>query len=305
MKKSSSFFISCLIAFSPFSSTALAANQKSPAPSASPPSVGLFSLPFSQQPGPFLSFGQNIIEKNKLQIYLSPTYLKLDDQYYFAFTPSLLYGLTDSASFYLYTPWAIDYRAPDHNNDIHHSSGASDTSLQFEYAFYQGSDSTKTEFASFVTAVTLPSGTFNKFPSTGFGSPSYFWGVTFNQTFIDWLWFVSPGLFKFTPYNNVHLGSQYLYQLGIGHNIFSVKNQYIFSGLLELNGQYTEKNKIFGQANPNSGGNLVFIVPSLWFSTEKLIAQLGISLPISQHFYGEQAKVKYNIVASLGWTFSV
>lgn len=300
MKKNTPFFILYLIVFYLHSANMEAAQQGTPVSSVQPPSIGLFALPASQEPGPFFSFGQNIIEKNNLQIYLSPTYLKVEQGSSFAFTPSLLYGITDSASFYLFTPLAIDYRS-----GMEHSSGISDTSLQFEYAFYQNSDLIKTELATVVTAITLPSGSFNKSPQTGYGSPSYFFGATFNHTYVDWLWFISPGLLKFTPYNNVHLGSQYLYQFGIGHNIFSIKSQYTFSGLLELNGQYTEKKKISGQLNPDSGGNVVFIAPSLWFSTEKLIAQLGIAIPISQHLYGDQPKDKYIIAASLGWTFNL
>lgn len=177
--KNTSFFISCFIGCLLFSSIAQAMKQGAPAPSVTPPSIGLFALPPSQEPGPFFSFGQNIIEKNKLQLYLFPTYVKIEEGDFFAFTPSLLYGLTDSASFYLFTPLAIDYR-----NGTYHSSGVSDTTLQFEYAFYQSADLIKSEFASVVTAVTLPTGSFKKSPPTGFGSPSYFLGATFNRTFI-------------------------------------------------------------------------------------------------------------------------
>jgi hypothetical protein len=299
MKKEVSF-TSCFLVIFLFSSPLKAQEQGVSAPSVQPPSIGLFTLPTSQEPGPFFSFGQNIIEKNKLQIYLSPNYLKVDDGNFFAITPSFLYGLTDSASFFLSTPLAIDYR-----NGTDHSSGTGDTGLQFEYAFYQSSDITKYEFATVVTAVTLPTGSIYKSPPTGFGSPAYFFGATFNRSFIEWFWFVSPGISVTTPYKEIRLGSQYLYQLGIGHDILSMKNKYTFSGLIELNGQYTEKNKVFGQTIPDSGGNVIFIAPSLWFSTQKLIIQLGIALPIFQHLYGDQVKNKYNIAASLGWTFNV
>ena len=298
--KKTSFFTLYFLVFSLLSFTVKAQEQGTPAPSVQPPSIGLLALPTSQEPGPFFSFGQNIIGKNKLQLYLSPNYLKVDEGNFFAFTPSLLYGLTDSSSFYLSTPLAIDYR-----NGTAHSSGVGDAGLQFEYAFYQSSDLTKYEFATVVTAVTWPTGSFNKSPPTGLGSPTYFFGVTFNRTFIEWFWFVSPGVSVTTPYKEFRLGSQYLYQFGIGHDILSIKDKYTFSGLIELNGQYTEKNKILGLSNPNSGGNVVFIAPSLWFSTEKIILQLGVALPVSQHLYGDQAKNKYNIAASLGWTFGV
>lgn len=39
-----------------------------------PPSIGNFSLPSSQQPGPFFSFGQNIVDKHQLIVSYNPSY---------------------------------------------------------------------------------------------------------------------------------------------------------------------------------------------------------------------------------------
>lgn len=101
----------------------------------------------------------------------------------------------------------------------------------------------------------------------------------------------------------MQLGSNYVYQAGIGRNIKSLKDKYIFSGLIEIDGQYFEKNKIGGSYDPNSGGNLIYLTPSLWLSTNKLTVQLGVSLPIQQSWNGNQNNISYLAVGSLGWTF--
>ncbi len=43
-----------------------------------PPSIGNFALPPSQQPGPFLSFGQSLIERINSNFMLHPLICKLE-----------------------------------------------------------------------------------------------------------------------------------------------------------------------------------------------------------------------------------
>lgn len=47
-----------------------------------PPNLGNFALPTSQQPGPFFSFGQSLIDKNQIQFYVSPNYLYYKNENY-------------------------------------------------------------------------------------------------------------------------------------------------------------------------------------------------------------------------------
>lgn len=205
---------------------------------AQPPSIGNFALPDSQQPGPFISFGQNIIDKNQIQIYSDPNYQRNTDQSFLEIPAVFLYGLTDESSILVTLPIAADYRS-----GAYHSSGMADISAQGEYAFYENSNSQYTEQMTLVSALTIPTGSLSKNPPTGFGSMSYFLGGTYNHMSVDWLWFTSPGVMWITKHSNIKLGSQYLYQFGVGRNIKSEPNQYIFSALMEIDGTYFEKIK--------------------------------------------------------------
>lgn len=266
---------------------------------AQPPSLGNFALPSAQQPGPLLSFGQNIIDKNQLQIFVDPNYLKEPNQHYLTVPFSALYGLSDQASILVTLPWAVDYV-----NKPYHSSGIGDINFQIEYAFYEKSTATYVDQFTLVNNLSLPTGSFNKKPSTGFGTASVFAGATFSRMSVDWLLFASPGVTWITKNQNIQLGTEYFYQCGLGRNIHSVPGQYIFFLLGELDGTYLEKNKIDGHSYPNSGGNIIYATPSLWFSTKRWFFQLGLSLPVSQHWNGNQSETSYFASATTGWTFN-
>ena len=96
--------------------------------------------------------------------------------------------------------------------------------------------------------------------------------------------------------------------MGIGRQIKSLENKYIFLGMVELNGQYTaktiDKTSLNSHIVPNTGGNIIYATPSLWYSTAHLIIQLGLSLPINQYGYGNQSNVHYIASGNITWTIT-
>lgn len=272
-------------------------NPKAIAPDA-PPQTGNYSLPTAQQPGPFYSFGQDIVDKGNTQIFLQPSYQQLANEQYPNITAALNYGISDSLAVLVYLPVAVNYI-----EDFRHSSGIGDTGFQAEYAFYNASNRLYTAQATVLVAAKAPTGSARKDPETGYGTPSYFIGGTFNRTYVDWYWFVSPGGTWIAPYQNIHRGSQYYYQFGLGRNIASATNKYILFGLLEVDGEYDKKDKIAGQYDPDSGGNIVYMTPSLSYSTKQFIVQLGVSWPLLQQLNGVQDKIQYLSAMNIIWTF--
>lgn len=262
-----------------------------------PPTLGNFALPPSQQPGSFLSFGQNIVSKNTTLLYLNGIRVEGKNQHTFDVVPNLVYGITNTLSLNVITPIAASY-----TEDEMHSSGLEDSFLQFEYAFYRKDTRDYSDQATLVTNVSFPTGSTNKQPHTGFGSSSFFVGTTLTRLYVNWFGFTSEGTTQTTSKNNTKFGNQYFYQLGIGRNIFSIPNKLITAWLLEFNGQYFEKDRISGFIQPDSGGNIIFITPSLWLSTNKIIFQAGAGAPVMQHLYGHQNKSHYLLAANLGWT---
>lgn len=272
-----------------------------------PPQIGNFALPWSQQPGPLFSFGQNIIHKNQLQFFTSPLYQKATDGKSIIMLNSLLYGITDYNSLLITLPYAADLV-----EESQHSSGFQDTNFQFEQSIFSTENKDFLQDATVLFGLYVPTGSYQKTPSTGDGSYSFFLGTTYTQTYVDWIWFVASGLRMkdsfITPlddeYPRIKEGSDFFYQGGLEYNIYSVPNQSEFVAVLELDGTYTNKTRQTGVFDENTGGNTIFVTPSLWYSTQKLILQFGVSLPIVQNLNGDQPSTNYLVIGTLGWTFN-
>lgn len=99
-----------------------------------PPAIGNFALSVSQQPGPLVSFGENILSAKETQLSLfADDYIGVD-KHFVDLIPSVLYGITDSLSIYLNVPYALSYQLGQQK-----SSGIEDAFAQLEYAFYNKS----------------------------------------------------------------------------------------------------------------------------------------------------------------------
>lgn len=259
---------------------------------------GNFILPGSQQPGPLIGFGQTIIARNEtlFGIYANPFFGA--NSHYVNVSPYMIYGLTDNFAFLINMPIAASF-----NNDQQYSSGLEDAYFQLEYAVYANQTNHSSDQITFLSGITAPTGSRTQQPATGFGSPSFFIGSTFDHTSVNWFAFAASGAVLTTSTNNTQFGNQFLYQAGVGRNIMDIGTQWIIAWLVEADGQYNQKNINNGITDPNSGGNVVYLTPSLWFSSRSLIIQPGIGCPVTQHLFGDQNKISYLLALNLSWSF--
>jgi hypothetical protein len=260
--------------------------------------IGNLVFPSSQQPSPLVSFGQNIINKKQAQAQLSINEFKGKKQYFININPAIIYAFTDSLSLFLVASFAPRYRQGNH-----HSSGPEDTTIQGEYAFYTKAYKTFYDQATIVANVTIPTGSTTKNPPTGVGANSFFLGRTYSRMEINWFYFVSSGGILMTSSHQTKHGNQFLYQFGFGRRIANT-SEWLFDWMIEVNGTFSWKDKINGKIDPNSGGNVIYLTPSLWISTnESLFLQFGIGFPIQQSLFGNQKKNEYALFFNSGWLF--
>lgn len=262
-----------------------------------PPKIGNFALPTSQQPATLFGFGGNVIDKDEIQVFFFGDKFKGKNKMTTDLIPSLLFGVTDNWSIFFNFPFT-----PIMEDGNHKSSGFEDFFVQFEYAFYNKSTTTYVDQATLVTNMTFPTGSSRKIPPTGFGSPSFFLGATYYHVLVDWFIFAAPGAILTTSNHGTKFGDQFLYQFGIGRNIPSPEG-WIYAGMVEFDGQYNKKNRIDGILDNNSGGNVIYVTPSIWISSKEMVLQFGISLPINQNLFGKQRKFDYAINLNFGWSF--
>ncbi len=262
-----------------------------------PPKIGNFSLPTSQQPAALFGFGGNIIDQGEVQLYFFADYFYGRKKIVSDAIPSVLFGITKELSIFFNFPVT-----PIMKDGRHTSSGFEDCFVQLEYAFYNKSTSAYVDQATVVANITVPTGSLKKIPPTGFGAPSFFLGATYYRTWVDWFVFVAPGAILTTSDHKSKFGDQFLYQFGLGKNIPSPK-EWIYAWMIELDGQYSQKNRIDARVDPNSGGNLLWVTPSLWISSKKMLFQFGVSFPINQNLFGRQHTIDYALNLNFAWSF--
>lgn len=258
--------------------------------------VGNFSLAASQQPYPLSFFGGNIIDKGLIQFFILGDAITGSQFYKSDIVPGFLYGITNSFSIFFNVP--IAPRNKDHK---HRSSGLEDIFIQLEYAFYAKANKKSSTQATVVGNIAFPTGSFTKNPITGFGSISFLTGLTLTHTRLYWIYAADLALILPTKHKNFKAGNQFLYQAAIGRNIYTTHG-WIFALFAEFSGLNTCKNIVNNRKDPNSGGNIISVIPSFWISSETLILEFGIGFPITQHLFGKQSKQRISYNFRFGWT---
>ena len=270
-----------------------------------PLAIGNFALSEAFQPSPLFSFGQNTINKNDAIAYISPVYEYGKHRKSFYNNMYFLYGLTDSASIFGLIP------APVFNKEYSSStSGIGDFIIQGEYAYINtATDTTQTQ-ATIVGSIYLPAGILEaskqgpNFPvflsATSFGVTSFFLGGTYSYMTSDWYAFTSLGGLLIPSHNKSKLGNILFYQAGIGRNLKHLKDQVLLL-LFECDGIRTNQDKYLGMLDPNSGSNIIFLGPVLYYATKRTIFQIGIQAPVYQKLKGLQPKTSYLFSVSFAY----
>lgn len=260
--------------------------------------IGNFALPVSQQPGPFISFGENVNDKGDLLFYMRGQQIKGRREMFAEVAPSIVYSFTDKFSILIELPIALKFKIEDAE-----SHGPEDLIIQFERLVYASETETAANEMTVVVNVGCPTGSACQDPTTGFGSPSLFLGLTASHTNADWYFFAASAVLLPGAHKNTKFGNQIFYEFGFSRNISYRTDKWILNWTIEFDGNYRQRDTLAGYIDCNSGGNELLLGPSLWFSTQHLIVQAGFSGYVSQHLFGCQLKDKYFVAANVGWKF--
>lgn len=258
--------------------------------------VGNFCLPNSQQPGPLIGFGQNIFDKGKLQLFTEVQYLNGEDKDLTALDPSILYSFTDSFSLFVRLSGIIN--ATFNNQSFNSLENAI---IQGEYAIIDKNTLTTVNMLTIVVNYTIPIST--AIPHAEFTTPGLFLGLTASHVATAWYAFAACSGTIPVAHNGIKYGTQILYQGGVSRTISAIPDKWICNWMFEMNGTYTQANTLSDQNDRGFGGNSILLTPSLWFSTQHLILQFGVSWVALQNLSNQQNKDNYYITGNIGWKF--
>ncbi len=149
------------------------------------------------------------------------------------------------------------------------SSGIGDLRFFLKYLLYQFDRKNETFRIASKAGIKLPTGDETEMPSLGSGSTDYFFSTVFG-----WIkkriGIYLEGIFNLnTSHRQVDFGNTVAYNLALGYRlvpaVYETYPQPQLNGFLEINGTGTAKNKVNGERDENSGGNIIFLSPGVQF----------------------------------------
>jgi hypothetical protein len=79
--------------------------------------------------------------------------------------------------------------------------------------------------------------------------------------------------------------------------------QLAIDAVLELNGEWHDKQVIEREKDRNSGGNVVYLSPGVRVSYGSLSGFVSVRVPVINHMNGLQSKPSHRVVSGLAFTF--
>lgn len=261
--------------------------------------IGNLALPPSQQPSTLYGFGQYVVDQGDLLCACFTGFNSGHNNFNTStIVPYLIYGLRDDTVVVVSLPIAAEWHV-----GCESSSGLSDANIEFEYLAYDYRTERSSWEVSLVGSVFLPFGNAEKKPATGFGSPSFFAGIITRYLSTEWYWYISTGGIFTTSHNKSRTGDTFLYQTGFGKNLGYESDKWTCMLLVEMNGIYTQKDKHHGVIDNTTGGNVIALGPTLWFSTQKFIFQAGALPVIYQNWNDDRTKLTVLVNFNFEWKF--
>jgi len=227
-----------------------------------------------------------------------------------------VYGITAKA--------AVLVRVPYFNKDLRtaggltrSNQGVGDTTLLGKYRFYTWNAKGTTSRFSVIGGLELPTGDDEERDSAGLlpaplqlGSGSVDVVVGGLYTFASLAQEADINVvYKFNREgNDFTFGDQFNYNFAYQKRFWpwTLPDEGVYTqwnAVLELNGIYTQRNKVGGTIVEASGGNTLFLSPGIQFVDQQTIFGFSIQLPVAQDLNGNQLESDYQLAFSFQYTF--
>lgn len=222
------------------------------------------------------------------------------------FPQTFVYGITEKFAASLTIPY-LNKKQKSKSATLS-DSGVGDITIMSKYRIWSKDLPGEAQRFSLVGGLELPTGDDKAQLKLGSGSIDPVLGILFTiQSLSQEFDIVLTYQFN-TEAKNFEFGDILKYNLAYQKRIWpkilperSVYSQ--FNLVLELNGEYAQKDKSLGSVIKDSGGNILFISPGIQWAAKRWVLETSVQLPIIQDLNGSQLETDYTVVTSLRLTF--
>lgn len=128
------------------------------------------------------------------------------------------------------------------------------------------------------------------------------WAFDRHEIDLDALYSVS------TERNDFRQGDRLRYDLAYRYRLWPRrfgKRLLQLNGLLELNGQWSDRNEEDGRRIADSGGHVLFVAPGLQLAAKSWILEASVQVPVAQDLHGSQVDQDFVAVLSVRIPFAL
>jgi len=197
------------------------------------------------------------------------------------------------------------------------TSGLGDITLLSKYRIYTKDSPGATSRLSLLGGLELPTGRSGDSDSvgklsrtfqTGSGSWDPILGASFSNQTLNYEWDYNLTYQFNTEAHNFEFGDVLKYTVAYQKRILPwelpEEGLYTqFNAVLELNGEWKQRNRNESGSVDASGGNTIYLSPGLQIASKRFVAETSFQIPVVQDLNGTQVETDHVIVTSIRFTF--
>jgi len=232
---------------------------------------------------------------------------------------TFVYGFTEKFAGIVTIPYIYRRQRTNSGSDriTRKTSGLGDITLLGKYRIYTKDSPGATSRLSLLGGLELPTGRSGDSDSvgklvrtfqTGSGSWDPILGASFSNQTLNYEWDYNLTYQFNTEAHNFEFGDILKYTIAYQKRIlpWELPDEGLytqFNAVLELNGEWKQKNRNESGSVDASGGNTIYLSPGLQVASKRFVAETSVQLPVFQDLNGTQVETDYVMIASLRVTF--
>ncbi|MFQ5564267.1 MAG: transporter [Parvularculaceae bacterium] len=182
--------------------------------------------------------------------------------------------------------------------------GLGDARLFARYEIFRDDGRARTIRLAPFAGLTVPTGEDGK---TGDGSVDAFGGVILTAASADWIFDGQVQYIANREADGFERGDAVIVDASIQRRLLprrlSAQNEGFLFAVLEANVTDSEKDRIGGITDPDSGGTTVSLSPGVQYAAKRWIAEAAVRVPVVKDLNGAALEPDYSVIASLRVNF--